>query len=205
MGIDRRVVGAQDRYVPSSASAGAEFRPTRVTFEHPQIAERDVYVKYFGCPVEFEAARSSMVFPRALMERRLGRRDRLAHDLALRFMAGTDRETAFVDAAADMIKRSMPVGRANVAQVSELLLVHPRALQRRLQAAGTSFEELFDQVRRDTADGLLANPDVPMSTVSRQLGYSEQSSLTRSCRRWFGVTPGRRRRALLTRRLGDWD
>ncbi|MCK0439428.1 AraC family transcriptional regulator [Gordonia alkaliphila] len=183
--------------------AGPEFHPTRVTFAHPQIAERAVYVGHFGCPVEFDASRSSMVFPRALMERRLREGDPLAHDLALRFMAGADRETAFIDATADMIKRSMPVGRADVPQIAELLMVHPRSLQRRLRAAGTSFEEVFDQVRRDTADGLLANPDVPMSTVSRHLGYSEQSSLTRSSRRWFGVTPGQRRRALLQSRPED--
>jgi AraC-like DNA-binding protein len=33
-----------------------------------------------------------------------------------------------------------------------------------------------------------------LGQLTRLLGYSEQSVLTRSCRRWFGMTPTAQRR-----------
>jgi AraC-like DNA-binding protein len=62
-------------------------------------------------------------------------------------------------------------------------------LQRRLVAEGTSFAELVDETRRDVAERLLAGSDLSVAQVARQLGYTEQSTLTRACRRWFDASP----------------
>jgi len=67
--------------------------------------------------------------------------------------------------------------------------IHPKTLQRRLVAEGTTFPELVDQTRRELAHRLLVGTDLPVSHVSRQLGYAEHSVFTRACKRWFGVTP----------------
>lgn len=181
--------------------AGPKFLPLRVTFEHPRISEREVYVRNFACPAEFEASRNSMAFPPALLNRKLSQVDALAYDLAVRFMADADRHTAFLDVVADTIKRSLPAGAASLNRVAGLMTMHPRTVQRRLAESGTTFDELLDQMRRDAADSLLANPNVPLSAVARQLGYSEQSSLTRSCRRWFDMTPRVRRLEWLQRHM----
>ena len=42
----------------------------------------------------------------------------------------------------------------------------------------------------------LRDTDLSLYLVARELGYAEQSVLTRSCRRWFGRTPGALRRDL---------
>jgi AraC-like DNA-binding protein len=62
---------------------------------------------------------------------------------------------------------------------------HPKTLQRQLSAEGTTFAELVDQTRR----GLLLDTDMSLNQLCRQLGYAEQSVLTRSCKRWFNTTP----------------
>jgi AraC-like DNA-binding protein len=64
-----------------------------------------------------------------------------------------------------------------------------KTLQRRLAANGTTFAELVDQTRRDTAHRLLLDTDMSLNQLCRQLGYAEQSVLTRSCKRWFNTTP----------------
>jgi AraC-like DNA-binding protein len=74
--------------------------------------------------------------------------------------------------------------------------MHPRTLQRRLREEGTTFEAIKDEARQDLAQRYLAQPDVPLTQITALLGYSEQSALGRSCRRWFGATP-REMRALL--------
>lgn len=181
--------------------AGPDFHPTHISFQHPRISEIRRYVEHFGCSVEFSSDRNLLTFPRGVMQRHLPRVDPLAYDFAVRFMAGRDPDVAFHDAVSALIVRSLPAGAATLKQVATLMMLHPRTLQRRLALEGKAFESLVDDSRRELALGLLSNRDVSLSEVSRQLGYSEPSTLTRSCRRWFSTTPLEKRRAL-TRRTG---
>jgi len=64
-----------------------------------------------------------------------------------------------------------------------------RTLQRRLTEEGTSFTNLLDEVRRDIAldAGTSAKPS--LEVLARNLGYRQQSTLTRAFRRWVGTSP----------------
>jgi AraC-like DNA-binding protein len=68
-----------------------------------------------------------------------------------------------------------------------------RTLQRRLTEEGTSFSGLFEEMRRQEALQRLAGSGSPIAEVSRQLGFSQQSALTRAMRRWTGEVPSRLR------------
>jgi len=68
-----------------------------------------------------------------------------------------------------------------------------RTLQRRLSAEATSFSDLFAEMRQHEALRRLSAGEVPVAEVSRQLGFSQQSALTRAMRRWTGEVPGRLR------------
>ncbi|MEV5649510.1 AraC family transcriptional regulator ligand-binding domain-containing protein [Nocardia sp. NPDC052254] len=175
---------------------GADFHPSKVAFTHQPISGRRTYTDYFGCTVEFGAPANVLVFPRGLMRRRLPAFDSLAQDIAIRFMTGRDRRTAFADAVSELIVRSLPAGAAGLDDIARLLMMHPRAVQRELACTGTTFEDLVDDARRDLTTTLLADRNVSLSAVARQIGYSEQSTLTRSCHRWFGMSALAKRREL---------
>lgn len=82
---------------------------------------------------------------------------------------------------------------ANVAvdktAIAAMLAMHPRALQRRLDDEGTSFNAIRDDVRRQHAMRYLTSTQLPLSQVTGLLGLSEQSTLTRFCRLQFDATP----------------
>ena len=78
-------------------------------------------------------------------------------------------------------------------RVCEELGLHPRTLHRRLQAEGTSFEGIKDDVRRDVALRYLQETDHSLTFIAEKLGYAEQSVLTRSCIRWFSAAPSQLR------------
>jgi AraC-like DNA-binding protein len=67
--------------------------------------------------------------------------------------------------------------------------MHPRTLQRRLREEGHSFESLKDALRRDITLQFLKRKRMPLIHVAEALGYSEVSTLSRSCYRWFSVSP----------------
>jgi AraC-like DNA-binding protein len=80
------------------------------------------------------------------------------------------------------------------AHVAQLLAIHPRTLQRHLAVEGVNFETLREETRKEAALHYLRQTEMPLGQIADLLGFSEQSVLARSCRRWFGVTPKEIRR-----------
>lgn len=66
-----------------------------------------------------------------------------------------------------------------------------RTLQRWLEAEGTSFSMLLEQVRKSRALQRLSIGGDAIGTVASELGYARQASLTRAMRRWTGSPPTR--------------
>ena len=95
----------------------------------------------------------------------------------------------------------MPTGQCSVDAIASELALHPRTMQRRLALEGTSCQQVIERERRAHADRYLAEPDLELGQVAALLGYTEQSALNRSCRRWFGMTPRQYRAGLGGRRL----
>ena len=67
-------------------------------------------------------------------------------------------------------------------------------VRQQLAAEGRTFAEVVDDVRRDEAQHYLRHTRIPFGQLAGLLGYSEQSVLSRSCRRWFGMSPSAYRR-----------
>ena len=57
---------------------------------------------------------------------------------------------------------------------------------------------MVDGVRRESAERYLRETELSLTHLARELGYSEQSVLTRSCHRWFNDSPANIRRQART-------
>lgn len=71
-------------------------------------------------------------------------------------------------------------------------------LQRRLQAEGTTYQGLKDDLRRDIAIELLGRTGLSVADVSARAGFQETSAFHRAFKKWTGVSPGLYRRAGVT-------
>jgi AraC-like DNA-binding protein len=80
-------------------------------------------------------------------------------------------------------------------EVTKDLCVSPRTLQRRLEESGTTYQQLLDEVRQDTARKLLAATDLESGEIAFLLGFEELNSFTRAFHDWEGATPSRWRAA----------
>lgn len=83
-----------------------------------------------------------------------------------------------------------------ISDSADLVGMSERTLQRRLAQDGTSFNELLDQVRFDTAKQLLQNNSISVTDISGELGYTDSANFTRAFRRWAGVSPRKHRQSL---------
>ena len=64
-----------------------------------------------------------------------------------------------------------------------------RTLRRRLKDAGTSYQEILDDVRAELARRYLAREKRAVDEVSFLLGFSDPSAFTKAFRRWTGRSP----------------
>ncbi|MFJ9714097.1 AraC family transcriptional regulator [Streptomyces sp. NPDC101234] len=168
--------------------AGDDFVPLKVTMQHRRISPAETYRDMFGCPLEFGSDLNSVHLPNHVLTRPIRGRDAAALTLAENYLALVRRDHSFADHVHELIQRLLAVNRASLPVVAREMAMHPRAVQRRLAQSDTSFEEILDDVRRTMAWRLAAT-GVQASQIATMLGYSEQSSYSRACQRWYGESP----------------
>ncbi len=66
----------------------------------------------------------------------------------------------------------------------------PRTLQRRLQAEGTTFQDVLSSTRESLARHYLGRTGVATGEIAFLLGYEDPGSFHRAFRDWTGQTPG---------------
>ena len=151
------------------------------------------YRKVFQVLPEFAAAHNEIVFPPGSLDTPLPTHapDRLAAQCAEldRIME----RVGGVDALAGMratLADALPGGAPTRAEFAARLELTDTALRRRLERAGVSYRELLEGVRR-ARFAELSGQGAALAAIAHDLGYNDQSALTRAHRRWHGTTPGR--------------
>jgi AraC-like DNA-binding protein len=163
-----------------------------VSLPHPPAGPLAAYRRHLGVRVEFNAPRAALAIDRGDLSLPLADHNEELHAFAVNYLdvQFPARQAAMLVEVRKVIERLVGTGTCSYSDVADALSIHPRTLQRRLQAEGTTFEEVKDQVRRELVRRYLGHTEMPLKQVSILLDYSEQSALTRSCRRWFQTTPG---------------
>jgi AraC-like DNA-binding protein len=182
---------------------GADYTPLKVHLTHDPLTPRADYVRYFGCKPEF-ASRTAGFTARTVELSRPLNRDDVAHRAVVDYLNGiTPHDAGIVESVRTIVRQLLPTGAATLDVVAEQFSLHPKTLQRRLAEENTTFAALVDQVRKDAAERYLRNTSISLTHLARELGYAEQSVLTRSCKRWFGAGPAAYRSAGYPVRAGS--
>ena len=168
---------------------GADYTPLKVHLPHDPLTPKADYVRYFGCTPEFASRAAGFTVRTADLGRPL-HRDDVAHRAVVDYLNGiTPRGAGIVESVRTIVRQLLPTGAATLEVVADQFSLHPKTLQRRLAEEDTTFAALVDQVRKDAAERYLRNTAISLTHLARELGYAEQSVLTRSCKRWFGAGP----------------
>jgi AraC-like DNA-binding protein len=168
---------------------GADYAPLSVHLPHDPLTPKADYVRYFGCTPRFAERTAGFTVRTADLGRPLNRDD-VAHRAVVDYLNGiTPRNAGIVESVRTIVRQLLPTAAATLDLVAEQFNLHPKTLQRRLAEEDTTFAALVDQVRKEAADGYLRNTGISLTHLARELGYAEQSVLTRSCKRWFGTGP----------------
>lgn len=83
-----------------------------------------------------------------------------------------------------------------LASVADRLAMGVRTLQLHLKEAGTSYQQLLDETRKELAVRHLNETHLSTTDIAYLLGFAEPSVFFRSFKKWTGKTPGAYRLAL---------
>jgi AraC-like DNA-binding protein len=170
---------------------GPEARPSAVSFMHDQRGSETAYSEALGCPVRFRQTWCGFELPIHLADKHIDSADPETRRIATKYLESTylPSTASLSERVAELTRRLLPTGQCSVDAIANQLALHPRTLQRRLAIEGMRCQDLIDRERRAQAARYLAEPGLHLSQIAGLLGYSEQSAVNRSCRRWFGKTP----------------
>ena len=190
-------VGITCRIVSMLSAGRSHLR--QIWLPHPAVASRAAYRRHLAAPVEFKASMAAVAIDRRDLDLPLGEHNEELRALAVDYLDVhfPARRPSLPVQVRTVIERLLGTGACGYAEVAEALSMHPRTLQRRLREDGTSIADIKDEARRDLAQRYLAYDEVPLTQVTAMLDYGEQSALTRSCRRWFQMTPRALRASLV--------
>jgi AraC-like DNA-binding protein len=145
------------------------------------------------CPVRTRASWDGWALSRSAARLPLRRRDpvlrRWLEQQAAEILARLPASGGVCDEVRRALSAQVAAGELQLEVVARRLATTPRTLQRRLARAGTTFEALCDDARRQAAETYLSDPTLTVAEVTYLLGYSEPAAFHRAFKRWSGSTP----------------
>ena len=166
-----------------------------VFFSYPEPNHSNFYDELFHCDVHFEQPACGFKFHDSYLKRRITRtlveletwlRDSPAD---LLYMPGREQSIqAQLKASLIEITKDSTRYPAFESLCSDLAM-SPQVVRRRLADEGTSYQQIKDAIRCETAQSLLANPENSIIDVAARTGFSESAAFSRAFKKWTGQSP----------------
>lgn len=161
-------------------------------FEHPRPGYHALYDGAFQCPLGFEADDNAFAFERRWLDMPLPLADPITHKamgercrrLNLEF---TGRQ-AWLGRIRQLLAQQLDAA-PGLDGLARQMNCSSRTLRRHLQALGSSYQQLLDELRFERAKQLLAEDQMPIYRIAETLGFSETASFRHAFQRWSGVAP----------------
>lgn len=168
-----------------------KWQPLCIHFTHSAPQDLSLHRRIFGCSLKFGSEFNGIVCTAAELDTVNPQANSAMAEHAQRYLdiLQNDNESSIIFDIRKSIYLLLPMGRATLDQIAQTHGINVRTLQRRLEAAQTSFSDLINDVRRNLVFRYLRNLNYSLGHVSDILGYSTPSSFTRWFINQFGVAP----------------
>jgi AraC-like DNA-binding protein len=172
-------------------------KPLQVRLPHAQLGPSASYLATMGCECAFNSEAAAVRLEATALTQILPANNPQLRQIAQSYLDQKvgDPSQHFGDRIRSMLRRFLSSGMGNQAAIAQVLSINTRTLQRRLAAEGLYFEDIVDDLRKHQLLELVEQTDAPnFVQIAWMLGYTESSTLSRSCKRWYGCAPGELRR-----------
>ncbi|MFC6672202.1 AraC family transcriptional regulator [Marinobacterium aestuariivivens] len=165
----------------------------RISFSFSRPGHAAEYRLMFPAPVEYDQACDGFEFSRELLNAPIVQTPSnlrtYMNRAPLDWFSRQAYYPIFTRRVLDQLEQSDSLATATMEEIATAMHTTTRTLRRKLTDEGTSFQDIKDGLRRDTAIHLLSQPSEPVAAIARTLGFSEPSAFTRAFKHWTGVAP----------------
>jgi AraC-like DNA-binding protein len=170
---------------------GPAWKAQRVQFSHGRPVRMAEYRRVFGPSLGFDAEVSAIVFDPAWLDQPIAGADALRHLQLARLLqeAAAAQPLSLGEQVQGMLQQMVLNGTANAGAVAQRFGVHERTLRRRLQAQGTSLQQLIGHTRFELAQQLLRNTALSVTAIAAALHYKDANAFSRAFRGWAQLSP----------------
>ncbi|MBZ5658586.1 MAG: AraC family transcriptional regulator [Acidobacteriia bacterium] len=172
--------------------SGDQLQVARICFRH-EPDDASAFQRVLHSAVETQSSWSGFALTREAWRLPLRRRDPLLRNWLEHKAARILAVQAGKEGVAMEVRRLLAAPASgtsmSIETVARRLAMSPRTLQRRLSEEGTSFDTLREEIRKQTAEILLADRTLSVGEVAFLLGFSEPGAFHRAFRRWHNTTP----------------
>lgn len=179
---------------------GLDCVPLKVGFQYKQPEDVSPYRRLFRAPLEFEQPVNEIIFDARLLDQPFPSANpglfAVLDRYIMELLAKLPQKESLVDSVRREISVGLRSGNPGLEAIAFRLGIASRTLQRKLKEAGTSHQELLDEMRHELSIHYLQERQMAVCEVAFLLGFSETSAFHRAFKRWTGSTPGEFRRTL---------
>jgi AraC-like DNA-binding protein len=173
--------------------SGGRCRPIEARLARPKPARTRPWAEFFGCPVQFEAVVSTLVYCEADTLKPFhgasGRLKEILADSAAQRIKRYPKRDDFVSQVRAALEHRLEGAQPNAGAIARALGLSERTLRRKLNAYGTSLREVADDVHRQRALRLVRDSRLTVSEIAHCCGFSDGAAFARAFRRWTGGAP----------------
>lgn len=191
------VIGSMTLVVQRSSTWRPGRGGARVWFEYSAPQERDAYVQFFRGLPRFDAPATGLLFTPHKLKQPMPRANTRVQMVMEQELGQVGRKAAGMTQGRvrDMLAGELSGPPMGLTEVARRLHMSSSTLKRRLAEEGTTFRDLLEDLRHDTARQMLMDSHASISEVAHRLGYRDLAAFSRAFRRWSGKTPSEFRRA----------
>lgn len=170
---------------------GPDFLPIEACFRHRKPENVQPFRRFFRIPLRFDAQQNALVFSRHWLDTHPIGADEELQRLLQKQIDGLEAKHGadFPAHVRGVLRAALVAGHASADQIARLFAMHTRTLSRRLEAFGSSYQEILDECRFEIARQMLGHMSLGVAEIAASLGYARASTFTRAFRRWSGTTP----------------
>lgn len=171
-----------------------------VRISGPRPDYHQEFSDHFGVPVFFDESMDALVMDRRWLDAPLRAPVPLvltrARQMIERRLTQEGGERRVVDEVRWALERRPELLREGLDATAEALDLHPRTLQRRLQAEGVKYVDIQSEAKLHRASVMLRRRAISMESISDELGFSDRRAFTFAFKRWTGMSPSAYRNQL---------
>lgn len=182
-------------YIKSLRSfIGDSWQPISVGFEFPQPKNTSEYKRLFGANLYFSQVTNFIEIESKFLSHEVSSEKKelltLIKKHADSVLTHRSEENTISEKVKSILLSEISNGKIDQHRVAEQLNTSRSSLQRKLQAEGTSFRQLRDEVIYQLSRKILTQTNVSCSEIALTLGYSETSAFNHAFTRLSkGLTP----------------